>query len=104
MSKRPIVKVAGCTMRGKPVCDHVECAARMLSPEQQEEAEEVLRRRYGLFRRRSNLIARSDHTYLELTPLRADKFVPEDDAEAAAVRAIHQVRREWNQPPSPGAA
>ncbi len=99
ISKRPVVKVAACTMRGKPVGGSLECMARIVPPEREGEAEAALRRGYGLLRRLFNLVVHNDHTYLELTPLTADEPVPEDEAQAAAVRAIHIARR--RQPPPP---
>jgi hypothetical protein len=104
ISKRPVVKVAACTMRGKPVGDYLECIARIVPPEREGETEAALRRGYGLLRRLFNLVVHNDHTYLELTPLTADEPVPEDEAQAAAVRAIHVDRRERQQPPPAGAA
>jgi PPOX class probable F420-dependent enzyme len=104
ISKQPIVKAAACRMRGKPVGGgYLECMARIVPPEREGEAEAALRRGYGLLRRLFNLVVRNDHTYLELTPLTAEEPVPEDEAQAAAVRAIHEGRRE-QQPPPAGAA
>ena len=99
ISKRPIVKVAACRMRGKPVGGYLECMARIVPPEREGEAEAALRRGYGLLRRLFNLVVHNDHTYLELTPLTAGEPVPEDEAQAAALRAIHIARR--RQPPPP---
>jgi hypothetical protein len=104
ISKRPIVKVAACTMRGKPVGNYLECMARIVPSDREGEAEAALRRGYGLLRRLLNLVVHNDHTYLELTPLTADEPVPEDEAQAAALRAIHEGRREQQQPPPAGAA
>ena len=102
ISKRPVVKVAACTMRGKPVGDYLERMARIVPPEREGEAEAALRRGYGLLRRLFNLVVHNDHTYLELTPLTADDPVPEDEAHAAAVRATHEGRPEQQQPPPGG--
>jgi uncharacterized protein len=104
IGKRPIVKVAACTMRGKPVGNYLECMARIVPSDWEGEAEAALRRGYGLLRRLLNLVVHNDHTYLELTPLTADEPVPEDEAQAAALRAIHEGRREQQQPPPAGAA
>jgi PPOX class probable F420-dependent enzyme len=69
MSRRPIVKVTPCTMRGKPRDDYIECMARLAPQEREGEAEAALRRGYGLLRQAFNRFARNDHVYLELTPL-----------------------------------
>lgn len=100
IEQRPIVKVAACDFRGIPINDYIECMARLVAPEREPEAEVALCRQYGLAMRLFNALARNDHTYLELTPLRAEKAVPEDEAQDAAIRAIHQARHE----PPPGAA
>jgi PPOX class probable F420-dependent enzyme len=100
IERRPIVKVAACDFKGIPINDYIECMARIVAPERQPEAETALRRQYGIFRRLFNALARNEHTYLELTPLAAATPVPEDEAQAAAITAIHQARHE----PPPGAA
>lgn len=69
MSRRPIVKVTPCTMRGKPLDDYIKCIARIAPKEREVLAEAALRRGYGLLRRAFNRLARNDHLYLELTPL-----------------------------------
>jgi len=97
IERRPIVKVAACTFRGTPINDYIECMARTVPPQCEPEAEAALRRQYGLVRRLFSALARNEHTYLELTPLTAEEPVPEDGAQAAAVRAIHQACHE--QPP-----
>jgi PPOX class probable F420-dependent enzyme len=96
----PIVKVAACTLRGTPINDYIECMARIVAPEREPEAEAALLRQYGLARRLFNALSHNDHTYLELTPLTAEKPVPEDEARGAAIRAIHQSCHEH----PPGAA
>ena len=100
IERRPIVKVAACDFRGIPINDYIECMARIVAPEREPEAETALRRQYGLARRLFNALARTEHIYLELTPLTAASPVPEDEAQGAAIRAIHQARHE----PPPGAA
>jgi PPOX class probable F420-dependent enzyme len=97
IEQRPIVKVAACDFRGTPINDYIECMARIVAPEREPEAEAALRCRYGLAMRLFNALARNEHTYLELTPLAAANPVPEDEAQGAAIRAIHQARHE--QPP-----
>jgi hypothetical protein len=94
IERRPIVKVAACDFRGIPINDYIECMARIVAPEREPEAEAVLRRQYGLARRLFNALTRNDRTYLELTPLASEKPVPEDEAQGAAIRAIHQARHE----------
>jgi uncharacterized protein len=97
IERRPIVKVAACTLRGTPINDYIECMARIVPPEREPEAEAALRRQYGLARRLFNALVRNEHTYLDLTPLTAENLVPDEEARGAAVRAIHQARHE--QPP-----
>jgi PPOX class probable F420-dependent enzyme len=63
--------VAACTVRGKPLATPFEATARLLSSEQEELAERVLARRYGLGRElfeRSMDVLRVDMGYLEITP------------------------------------
>jgi PPOX class probable F420-dependent enzyme len=100
IERRPIIKVAACDFRGIPINDYIECMARIVAPEREPEAETALRRQYGIFRRLFDALVHSEHTYLELTPLTAANPVPEDEAQRAAIRAIHQPRHE----PPPGAA
>jgi len=69
MSRRPIVKVAPCTMRGKPLADYIECAAQIVPREREAQAQAALRRGYGLLRQAFNGFVRNDHVYLELTPI-----------------------------------
>jgi uncharacterized protein len=97
IERRPIVKVAACDFRGIPINDYIECMARIVAPEREPEAETALRRQYGGATRLFNALARNEHTYLELTPLTAANPVPEDEAQGAAIRTIHQARHE--QPP-----
>lgn len=92
IERRPIVKVAACDFRGIPINDYIECMARIVPPAGEPEAEAALRRQYGIVRRLFNALVRNEHTYLELTPLTSDKPVPEDEAQAAAIRTIHQAR------------
>jgi hypothetical protein len=94
-------RVAACTFRGTPFSGYIECMARIVPSEGEPEAESALRRQYGLVRRLLSALVRDEHTYLELTPLTADKAVPEDEAQAAAIRTIRQTRHEH---PPPGAA
>jgi PPOX class probable F420-dependent enzyme len=100
IERRPIVTIAACDFRGIPINDYIECMARIVAPEREPEAETALRRQYGIFRRLFDALVHSEHTYLELTPLTAADPASEDEAQDAAIRAIHQARHE----PPPGAA
>jgi PPOX class probable F420-dependent enzyme len=92
IERRPIVKVAACTFRGTPINDFIECMARILPCEREPEAKAALCRQYGLVRRLFSTLVCNEHTYLELTPLTAEKPVPENVARGAAIRAVHQAR------------
>ena len=92
ISRRPIVKVAPCTMRGKPLDDYIECTARIVSQEREAQAEAALRRGYGPFRRLLSNFGGNAHVYLELIPINPkERSLPEDAAlpcdESAANRA-----------------
>lgn len=92
ISRRPIVKVAPCTMRGKPLDDYIECTARIVPQEREAQAEAALRRKYGPLRRLFRTFARNAHVYLELTPIAVkERSLPEHEAlprdESAAKRA-----------------
>lgn len=109
ISRRPTVRVAACTMRGKPINGYIECTARIVAPEREAEAEAALRRGYGLLRRLFNRVVRNDRTYLELAALTDGKPAPEEEGLAATVRAFHQVRSSTahscaaaGRPPAPG--
>jgi hypothetical protein len=92
--RRPIVKVASCTIRGLPTGDHIECVARILPQQHEAQAEAALRRSYGTLRRLLNTLTRSDYVYLELTPLNLKQWrVPEDEALALGLRAVREVRK-----------
>jgi PPOX class probable F420-dependent enzyme len=89
MSRRPIVKVAPCTMRGKPLDDYIECAAQIVPRERAEQAEAAFRRGYGPLRRLVNVLTHNDYVYLELTPLcRETLRVPADSAPWLGVRIM----------------
>jgi PPOX class probable F420-dependent enzyme len=100
IARNPIVRVAACTFRGTPFNDYIECTARTILSERKQEAEAALRRQYGMVRWLLSALARNEHTYLELTPLTADRPAPATETREATVRAIHLVRREY----PPGAA
>lgn len=99
ISRRPIVKVAACTIRGKPRGDYIECMARIVPQEREAHAEAALRRGYGLRRRLFNRFVHNDNVYVELTPLPPQKQVPEDEALALGVRAVHEARKDDETPP-----
>jgi uncharacterized protein len=69
IARRPIVKVAACTIRGKPLGDYIECTARIAPRAREAEAERALRRGYGPLRRLLSNFGRDAHVYLELTPI-----------------------------------
>jgi PPOX class probable F420-dependent enzyme len=63
--------VAPCTVRGKPLGAPLEATARMLPPEEELLAEQVLAARYGFGRaifERAMDVLRVDMGYLEITP------------------------------------
>ncbi len=71
----PRVQVGPCDFRGRSLGPAIDAHARMLSPAEEEEAERVLRRHYGLGRRLFYLLAEpvsrlrgSGQVYLEIVP------------------------------------
>jgi PPOX class probable F420-dependent enzyme len=89
MSRRPIVKVAACTMRGKPLDDYIECVARIVPQERVAQAEAALDRGYGLIRRLANVLTHNHYVYLELTPLDREKRpVARDEDLPLGARAV----------------
>lgn len=75
ISANPHVRLAPCTMRGKPRGPAAEGRARIVSPEEEASAEEAIQANYGLARRlyeqpltRSSL----DWVYLEIAPEGSD--------------------------------
>jgi hypothetical protein len=100
--RAPLVKVVPCTARGKPTRhEYIQCMARIVAGEQQAQAEQALRRGYGLFRRLSTAGGSHDHTYFALTPLTKSTPVPEDVALAIGTKAVRDTRRE--RPPDDAA-
>jgi PPOX class probable F420-dependent enzyme len=97
---QPIVKVAVCTIRGKPLDGYIECIARIIPREGEAEAEAALDRGYGLARREFTWGFRSEYTYLQLTPVSASRPTSGDETPPMGANAIHPARRE----PPPGAA
>jgi len=88
MSRRLLVKVAPCTMRGKPLDDHIECMARIAPQEREAQAEAALDRAYGLLRGLINRFTNSHHVYLELT----QKLPPAEIAPWLEVRTLRGDR------------
>jgi uncharacterized protein len=65
------VRVAPCTVRGKPIGAIADGTARVVPPEEEERAEQALRDNYGLGRRMYEGVVGSldvDSVYLEVTP------------------------------------
>jgi PPOX class probable F420-dependent enzyme len=89
ISRRPIVKVATCTMLGKPLYDYIECMARIVPGEGEAQAEAELGRKYGLLRRLINAFTPNRHVYLELTLLDRKRLpMPVDSAPQLQFRVI----------------
>ena len=69
----PRVRVAPCTVRGKPLGPPVEGTARVVSAEEEEHAEEALKSNYGLGRRFyesvGDAVGGVDAAYLEVMPV-----------------------------------
>jgi uncharacterized protein len=102
--RRPIVKIAACTMRGFPVGDYIECFARIVPQEREAQAEMALYRSYGFVRRLFSTFARNDYAYLELTPFDPEKTpVLRGEALVLGDRAAHEDRQELDKTP-PNAA
>ncbi len=71
LRREPRVLLAPCTVRGRPLSPPVAARGRVLSAEEEPEAERVLARRYGLGREafeRAMDVLRVDMCYLELVP------------------------------------
>ena len=65
----PRVKLAPCTVRGKPVGPYAEGTARLVSPGEEEKAERALQSNYGLGRAvYEGSAAAFDAYYVEITP------------------------------------
>jgi hypothetical protein len=54
----PRVRIAPCDLRGKVKGEWVEATARLLDPAEARHADELLNRKYGLFKRALNLLAK----------------------------------------------
>jgi PPOX class probable F420-dependent enzyme len=77
----PRVRVAPCTLRGRPLGPPAEGRARVLGPEDAERAERAIAANYGLARRLYEAIGERfssiDQVYIEIAPLsRADAVLP----------------------------
>jgi len=90
----PIVKVGACTLRGKPIDGYLECLARIVPPEREAELESDFRRGYKLTDRILSRLTGGVYAYFALTPLTLELPVPEDEALAAGVQAVREIRRE----------
>jgi uncharacterized protein len=79
LRNNPRVRVAPCTVRGKPLGVPVEGTARELPPEEEERAEDALRSNYGLGRRVYESIGDAvggvGAIYIEVTPVGAPAVV-----------------------------
>jgi PPOX class probable F420-dependent enzyme len=65
----PHVKLAPCTVRGKPVGPYAEGTARVVPPHEEGKAEQALQANYGLGRRLYEESAASfDAHYIEIAP------------------------------------
>lgn len=65
----PRVRIAPCTVRGKPLGPPIECTARIVAPEESGTAERAIASNYGMFRRLYEAAARrldSDFVYVEV--------------------------------------
>jgi uncharacterized protein len=63
------VRIAPCTLRGKPVGSAAEGTARVLGREEEAHAEQAIQSNYGAFRRAYEAAAGSaDSVYVEVTP------------------------------------
>jgi PPOX class probable F420-dependent enzyme len=66
---QPRVRVAPCTMRGKPKGAAAEGTARILGPHEEAHAEQAIQSNYGLFRRiYERTGGNADAVYVEVTP------------------------------------
>lgn len=69
----PRVRVAPCTLRGKPLGLPIECQARIMAPNESQTAELAIARNYGMLRRLYEAVARrldSDFVYVEVQAAR----------------------------------
>jgi uncharacterized protein len=80
----PRVRVAPCTVRGRPLGPPAEGRARVLEPQDSERAERAIAANYGLARRVYEAIGRRfssiDQVYIEIAPLAPEEVSPPDAA------------------------
>jgi PPOX class probable F420-dependent enzyme len=76
----PRVRVAPCTLRGRPLGPPAEGSARVLGAEDSERAERAISGNYGLARKLyegiGNRFSSIDQVYIEIAPLSAAEVVP----------------------------
>ena len=66
---QPRVRIAPCTVRGKPLGPAAEGTGRVLGPDEEDRAEETIQSNYGLFRRVFERTGGSaEAVYVEVTP------------------------------------
>lgn len=74
---KPRVRVAPCTLRGRPLGAPAEGLARVLGPEGADRAERAISANYGLFRRIYEAVGQRfssiDQVYVEIEPLRPEE-------------------------------
>ncbi len=101
--RRPLVKVAACTMRGLPFGDYIECVARMAPQGAETRARAALSRSHGAVRRLHSALARRNYVYLELTPVGLSEApAPKLAARPLPLRLVRDVR-EYDRIPSDAA-
>jgi PPOX class probable F420-dependent enzyme len=80
----PRVRVAPCTLRGRPLGPPAEGMARVLGPEGADRAERAISANYGLFRRIYEAVGQRlssiDQVYVEVEPLRPEQIARPDAA------------------------
>jgi PPOX class probable F420-dependent enzyme len=91
--RRPVVKVAACTMRGVTFSDYIECVARIVPQGAEAQASTALDHSCGALRRLLSALARSDDVYLELTPVAVKATPTPEVAERPLLRLVHDARQ-----------
>lgn len=80
----PRVRVAPCTVRGRPLGPPAEGYARLLGPEDSQRAERAIAANYGLGRRVYEAVGQRlssiDQVYIEIEPVSPDEVVRPDAA------------------------
>jgi PPOX class probable F420-dependent enzyme len=76
----PRVRLAPCTLRGRPLGPPAEGSARVLRPEGADRAEHAIASNYGLFRGTYEAVGQRlssiEQVYVEIEPLSPDEAVP----------------------------